>query len=135
MPLIDLQAGGAPELADQLWAATDAVESRRVALKADGKRRQMYLHGYPLPAAKAAEARRRKIARARKNGITLKKETLEYAEWLIVLTSYAPDEVSAEEICRLYRLRWQIEIVIKRLKSVVEIARLRATKGSRLAEV
>lgn len=135
LPLIDLATGNGLKLADELWATDEAQVSRKVALKADEKRQEMYLHAYRLPPAKAAEARRRKIARARSNGITLKKETLEYADWLMVITSYAPDEVRAEEIGRLYRLRWQIEIVIKRLKSVLEIDRLRATKGSRLAEV
>lgn len=136
LPLIDLPVGTALKLADELWAAhQEGCVSRKVGLKADTERRAMYLHCFRLPAAKAAQARRKKIAKARKNGVTLKKETLEYAEWMIVLTSYAPEQISAEEIGRLYRLRWQIEIVIKRLKSVVEIDRLRAIKGSKLSEV
>lgn len=136
LPLIDVSTGEALKLAEQLMAEEADTEmiSRKVRLKADSRRQELALHCLRLPAAQAAEGRRKRIANARRNGITLKKETLEYAGWLIVLTSYSPEKISATEIGRLYRLRWQIEMVIKRLKSVVEIDRLRASKGSRLAE-
>jgi hypothetical protein len=134
LPLVDLQ-GAALNLADELWATSDNCVSRKVTMKADPDKQSMFLHCYRLPPEKAAQARRKKIAKARKNGVTLKKETLEYAEWVIILTSSAPEQISAELIGRLYRLRWQIEIVIKRLKSVLEIDRLRASKGSKISEV
>ncbi len=135
LPLVELAEGKQLKLADELWAVRENQASWKVALRADKKGREMYLHGFRLPPAQAAEARRKRQAKARKKGVTLRKETLEYAEWTIILTSYPPEKVSVQEIGRLYRLRWQIEIVIKRLKSVLEIGRLRATKGSQLAKV
>ncbi|MCA1626299.1 MAG: IS4 family transposase [Acidobacteria bacterium] len=134
LPMVDFQ-GGELKLADRLRASKHQQVSLKAAMKADRKRRQMTLHCFRLSAEKAAAARRRKIARARKNGITMKKETLEYAEWVIILSSYSGEQISGESIGRLYRLRWQIEIVIKRLKSVLEIDRLRGKKGSQISEV
>ena len=134
LPLLD-DAGKALKVADELWQTPGNQMSCRVRLKADASGRILYLHAFRLPAEKAAEVRRKKIAKARKNGIQLKKETLEYAEWVILLSSLPPDQISASEIAEIYRLRWQIEIVIKRLKSVLEIDHLRGRLGSKLSEV
>lgn len=122
-------------LADELWETEGNLYTRRVRMKRDERARELYVHGYRLPPEKAAEARRKKKAKAKSDGRQLKKETLEYAEWTLVLTSFPPTEISAEEIGRMYRLRWQIEIVIKRLKSVIEIDHLRSKIKSQLSEV
>lgn len=122
-------------LADELWETKGNFYSRRVRMKRDSKERELYLHCYRLPLEKAAEARRKKKAKAKSEKRVLKKETLEYAEWTMILTSFHPTEISAEEIGKMYRLRWQIEIVIKRLKSVIEIDKLRSKIKSQLSEV
>ena len=57
------------------------------------------------------------------------------ADWMIVLTSFRPEQISASSIGKLYRSRWQIELVIKRLKSILNLDALRAKRGSRLAQV
>ncbi len=134
LPLLD-EEGRQVKLADHLWAATGDTVSQAVTVKADEQKRQMFLHCFRLPPEKAAAARRKKIAKAKKNGITLKKETLEYAEWVIIISSLGLEKLSAAEIAEIYRLRWQIEIVIKRLKSVLEIDRLRSKLGSKISEV
>jgi hypothetical protein len=38
-------------------------------------------------------------------------------------------------VMALYRTRWQIELVFKRLKSLLSLTELRAKQGSRLAEI
>ena len=94
-------------LADELWETTGNLYSRRVRMKRDDKQRDLYLHCYRLPPEKAAEARRKKKAKAKHDKRVLRKETLEYAEWTMILTSFEPTEISAEEIGKMYRLRWQ----------------------------
>ncbi|MCP4934756.1 MAG: transposase [bacterium] len=42
---------------------------------------------------------------------------------------------SSETIAQLYRLRWQVELVIKRMKSLLDIDHLRAREGGELAEL
>lgn len=134
LPLLD-EAGEAFKLADELWATKEPIFSKEVVMKKDKYKQVLYLHCFRLPPKQASEAKRKKRAKAKKDGRKLKKETLEYAEWTMILTSLEPSQVSAEEIGRIYRLRWQIEIVIKRLKSVLEIDKLRSKMGSKLSEV
>ena len=47
------------------------------------------------------------------------KEALFMAKFVVVITAL-PDEISADEIISLYRLRWQVEIYFKRLKSIID---------------
>ncbi len=46
-----------------------------------------------------------------------------------------PTELGAEDILELYRIRWQVELVIKRYKSLLAAAQVRAKRGSPLALV
>lgn len=134
LPLLD-ENGAEFNLADELWATKGNTFSRKVVLKKDASKQELYLHCLRLPAPKAAEARRKKQAKAREEGRKLKPETLAYAEWVMILTSIAPAKISAAESGQIYRLRWQIEIVIKRLKSVLDVDKLRARVGSKLSAV
>jgi hypothetical protein len=52
-----------------------------------------------------------------------------------VLTTVPTAILNTETIAALYRLRWQVELVIKRLKSLLDIDCLRARKHSDLAEL
>jgi hypothetical protein len=67
---------------------------------------------------------RRARKESRRHGKTPQPETLEAAKYVFLLTSLTPDDVTAEEILALYRLRWQIELLFKRLKSLLRIDEL-----------
>jgi IS4 transposase len=47
------------------------------------------------------------------------------AEYLVLATSLPAGEFAAGEVLAAYRLRWQIEIAFKRLKSLLKIGKLR----------
>jgi hypothetical protein len=47
------------------------------------------------------------------------------AEYVILATSLPEEEFPAEEVLAVYRLRWQIELAFKRLKSLLHIDKLR----------
>ena len=97
---------------------------------------EAFLHAYRLSEPAAQRARRKIRRRASKDSRpTPKADTLYLADWMIVLTSFKPEQVSAGTIGKLYRARWQIELVIKRLKSVLNLDALRARRGSQLAQV
>lgn len=51
------------------------------------------------------------------------KETLEYHKYIILITSIDKD-IAAEKILELYRLRWQIELAFKQLKSIFGLGQL-----------
>lgn len=75
----------------------------------------------------AAEKARRKVRQdARDHGYTASQETLEAADYVLILTTLSEAAADAAEILELYRLRWQIEIAFKRLKSLLHIDELRA---------
>lgn len=69
------------------------------------------------PAA-AQEARCRVLEKAKTDGRQASPEALELAEYILVLTSL-PAEFSRFQVLQLYRCRWQIELVFKRLKSLL----------------
>jgi Transposase DDE domain len=71
------------------------------------------------PQQAAAEARRKACRTAQKGGHQLSKQTLEAADWVILVTSLAPDDFTTDDVLALYRLRWRIELGFKRLKSLI----------------
>lgn len=78
-----------------------------------------------LPKEQAALSQKRKQRKAQKNGSKIKEETLLYAKYVILITSLGA-EYDREEILELYRNRWQIELLFKRMKQNLRIHRIRA---------
>src|SRR5664279_313388 len=67
--------------------------------------------------------RQRVQRRAQRNQQELSAEALEFAEYFMLWTSL-PERVAATQILQLYRLRWQIELVFKRMKSILGLGHL-----------
>jgi IS4 transposase len=65
--------------------------------------------------------------------MSTKPETLEFAKYVVVFTTRYSG--SAAEILEWYRMRWQIELEFKRLKSLVQLGHLpkHDDRSSRLA--
>jgi hypothetical protein len=75
--------------------------------------------------AEAAERARRQIARkAQQGGGEPKPETLQYASYVMVFTTVPASQFSTAEVLEWYRVRWQIELVFKRLKTLAELGAL-----------
>jgi len=70
------------------------------------------------------QTQKKLLAQARKKQKQLKPETLEYAKYIIVFSTYPKAQFSTEELLEWYRLRWQVELVFKRLKTLLEIGHL-----------
>lgn len=67
----------------------------------------------------AAEQAREKIRKeARKKGRAVDPRTLAAAGYIFLLTSLPAVQIQAAEVLELYRLRWQVELAFKRLKSL-----------------
>jgi len=83
-----------------------------------------------IMARKPPEARQRQHRRlhriARRKGQKTDPRTLQAAGFMMLLTSLSPEQATAEEVVRLYRMRWQVELAFKRLKSLGGFDRLRA---------
>jgi Transposase DDE domain len=87
--------------------------------------------GRLIIARKPAEATERQQVRLRRKasrkGHKTDPRTLRTAGFMMLLTSLSEERATAEEVVRLYRMRWQIELAFKRLKSLGGFAELRAS--------
>src|SRR5580698_7653050 len=73
----------------------------------------------------AAEATRKTLrTQASRKQRTLDPKSLIAAEFLVIATSLPAEGYPAEQVLAAYRLRWQIELAFKRLKSLLHIDRL-----------
>ena len=77
-------------------------------------------------AASAARTRARVDQKARKRGGTATLKQRRAADWLVLLTTLEATSFPVERVTALYRLRWQIELAFKRLKSQARLADLQA---------
>jgi len=71
------------------------------------------------PAQAAAEARRKARRDAQRGGHQISKQTLDAADWVIMVTSLGRKDFTTADVLALYRLRWRIELGFKRLKSLI----------------
>lgn len=71
------------------------------------------------PPQAADEARRKARRSAKKGGHQLSRQTLQAADWVILVTSLTSDDFTTHDVLALYRLRWRIELGFKRLKSLI----------------
>lgn len=78
--------------------------------------------------SEAAEYSIKKVKKEmNKKQITLNEDTLELHGYFFVITSVKREVLTAKEIMALYRLRWQIELAFKRLKSILGLGHLPKT--------
>ena len=75
----------------------------------------------------AAVARRRKRRKAQQHGRTPTAATLLLAEWLLVITTLPAADWPLVDVLRLYRARWQVARVFKRMKQLLRLNQIRST--------
>jgi hypothetical protein len=71
-----------------------------------------------------AAAQRRIDRREQKHQQRVKPETREYACYVMVFTTLLTTQMDAAAVLEYYRFRWQIELVFKRLKSLLALGHL-----------
>ena len=74
--------------------------------------------------AAAARAQKKLQRRASKQGAALQPQTLLYANYVMVLTTFPPETFPPALILESYRFRWQIELVFKRFKQIAQLGHL-----------
>jgi hypothetical protein len=132
MPLYR-RTGERLDLWEHLERVTTDYHCLPVWLGAPGRACAAWVHAYRLAPA-AAEAARRRCRQSAKAQMPSQR-TLFLAGWVLVFTTVPPEVLGTETVMALYRLRWQVELAIKRLKSVLDLDQLRAKQGSPLADV
>jgi hypothetical protein len=94
---------------------------------------EAWIHARRLPEEMREKARR--DCKKKSKSKNIKQATLMYAEWQMVLSTVPPQVLDTKTVIGLYGLRWQVELFIKRLKSLLDIDKLRGAEGSKLNEV
>jgi len=92
-----------------------------------GQRYRVRLIATQLDPATARQARRRKRRKAQKAGRTLTGPTLAVAGWLLVITTLSAATWSPTDVLYLYRARWQVELVFKKMKQLLCLNQIRST--------
>lgn len=76
---------------------------------------------------KSDEAAQRAMKRAtyerERKALPVDATTIELQRYVVLATSL-PENISTEQVLQLYRLRWQIEVAFKRLKSIIGLGHL-----------
>jgi Transposase DDE domain len=93
------------------------------------------LHIYRMQEKEAQAARKKVSKKHQKLQRKLSAKTLFLRQFVLVFTSVSSHVLCGETALALYRCRWQIELAIKRMKSLLHIDKLRTKQRSKLAEV
>ncbi len=108
------------------------VRSRPAWCRWNGQRYAVRLIAAKLPPAEARAARKRKRQTAKDHGRQITLATLLVAGWVLLVTTLAADAWSDTDILRLYRARWQTELVYKRMKQVLNLNQIRSTQPAQV---
>lgn len=74
-----------------------------------------------LPPEQVGLARKRAKKRAQKKGRPVSSNSLVLAGWVVLITTLDATNWLAKDILRLYRVRWQIELLFKRVKQMLKM--------------
>jgi hypothetical protein len=114
------EAGNAIDVVAELRDATVPLVDRPIWIKRKGgSLLAVRLVAIRKPERAAVEARRKARREAQRGGHTVSQQTLDAADWVILITSLKPEDFTTADVLALYRLRWRIELGFKRLKSLI----------------
>jgi len=102
------------------------IHSRNAWCVYEGKKYHVRIIASALPPEKAAEARKKREQEAKKKGKQLQPDTLFLVGWTLLITNLPKRPWSYKHIIQLYRARWQIELLFKRMKQVMSMHMIRS---------
>jgi hypothetical protein len=101
-----------------------AVGDWPVALKHEGRLIAGRVCAVKKSRQAAEEAQRQAVRKAQKNEVQITPETLEAANYIFVFTTLRAPAMGPTRVLEFYRGRWQVELVFKRLKSLLGLGHL-----------
>lgn len=132
LPLLEPATGEALDVLAQvrgLQAGQAGSWPARLKVKAErGGQRAHQIAGRLCALRKSAQGaaigRQRVRRESMRGGTQAQPQTLEAAEYVLIFTTLG-SSTSAQQVMELYRLRWQIELEFKRLKSLIQLGHLK----------
>ena len=92
----------------------------------EGQRYAVRLVAAKLTPGAAQRARRRTRRKAQKAGRTITAPTLAGAGWLLVITTLDVGLWATADVLYMYRARWQVELVFKKMKQLLRLNQIRS---------
>src|SRR5215468_10254828 len=92
-----------------------------------GQRYPVRLVAVKLDPTATRRARYRARRKAQKAGRTLTTPTLAVAGWLLLITTLDPGTWSTADVLYIYRARWQVKLVFKKMKQLLRLNQIRST--------
>lgn len=86
----------------------------------------------PVPEQVWTERIRKAQIRAKSHGLALSDDYKQRARFSVFITNTDEKTLNADNVIELYRLRWQIELIFKTWKSLLDIHKVKAVKKERL---
>jgi len=128
VPLLD--ADGQPfDVLAWLKTLGPGQHGARVSFEQAGERISVRLLACSLPEEAAERARKKEQKKAAKQQRHLGEDTLFLCGWLLLISTVPQELFTDSQLLALYRARWQIELLIKRIKQLLKLAQLRG-KGA-----
>ena len=91
-----------------------------------GQRYPVRLVAAKLAPTATRRARRRARRKAHKAGRTITTPTLAVAGWLLLITTLAAATWATADVLYVYRARWQVELVFKKMKQLLRLNQIRS---------
>lgn len=120
-PLLDAEGAAFDLLAAMRSLKGHEAQEWRVRFEANGREYAARVCAVRKSVDSARRSKERLVKQARKKGKTVSATTLELAEYVFVLTTPGLDDLAPGQVLELYRVRWQVELAFKRLKSLFDI--------------
>lgn len=116
---VEVAAEGGGSLMEWL-AGLGQRQAGELAVRVSGIAKPLRLCAVRVSAAAAQRELERIRESARKNGRRASAACCALSDYVIVITSLPKAELDAAQAMRMFRLRWQIELCFKRLKSLLQ---------------
>ena len=111
-------------MVDMLNTSADLLDIKCFVHTQKGNYTPVRIIASRLPEDKALLAKQRKLRSASKRQCQIREKTLVYAGWVFLMTTLG-DEHSADSLLKMYRARWQVELLFKRIKQALNVTKLR----------
>lgn len=130
VPLLH-RAGEPFDILNEVRSIADARATSFDVLIASDKKRKLPSMPARLVAlrkseAAASQSRRKVLAERSRKGESIDPRTLDAASYVLLLTSTTEERLSAAQALELYRFRWQVEMLFKRLKGLTGLGSMPA---------
>src|SRR5689334_16451079 len=111
------------------WLRQDGLDirARQAWWCYDGTRGQVRIIAKRLADHQRRAAERRLLRNASQHGRAVSDMALFLCGWMLLLTTLREDSWGLEEVLWLYRARWQVELLFKRMKQLLQLRRIRST--------